>query len=333
MHRRSFIGKTTVATTGFLLPWKGLSSVFNSVNFGLIADPHKDLLHDVDGRLETFLAATEKNPTDFVIQLGDFCFPKSENRTFLNLWNSYSGPKYHVLGNHDMDTSSKGETMEFWQMPSNYYSFDQQGFHFVILDANFLNYDGQYQDYDTVNFYVNSGLRTWINPDQIEWLKVDLRETTLPTIIFSHQSLVNDLWGIKNRSVIQQIFEEENHKSDFQKVLACFNGHNHIDALRKVNDIYYIDINSMSYQWLGEKYQTKARYAEELYERYPMMTNMAPYEKSLFAFVEISQLGIKIDGVESDYVGPSPSELGLTEEVYGFPFTSNLSSRELAFNH
>lgn len=332
MQRRSFIGQTTLATTGLLLPWSNsISGSDRVVTFGLMADPHKDLLHDVDERLETFLKATEDVSSDFILQLGDFCFPKTENQSFLNLWNGYIGPKYHVLGNHDMDISSKQETMDFWQMPSNYYSFEHQGYHFVVLDANFLNYDGKYQDYHTANFYVDSSLRTWINPDQIEWLRNDLRETTLPTIIFSHQSLVNDLWGIKNRSVIQRIFEEENRKAGFQKVLACFNGHNHIDSFRKLNDIYYIDINSMSYQWLGEKYQTKVRYPTEIYEHYPMMINMAPYQKSLFAFVELTEKRIKISGIESGYIGPSPAELGLTEDVYGFPFTSNLSSRHLTF--
>jgi hypothetical protein len=148
---------------------------------------------------------------------------------------------------------------------------------------------------------------------------------------FSHQSLVNDLWGIKNRSVIQEVFEEENQQSGFQKVLACFDGHNHIDSCRKVNDIYYVDINSMSYQWLGEKYQTKVCYPAEIYEHYPMMINMATYQKSLFAFVTVHDSGIEISGVDSDYVGPSPAELGLTEDVYGSPYTSSLSSRKLTY--
>ena len=62
--------------------------------------------------MEKFIAFSQQEKTDFNIQLGDFCFPKKENKGFLDIWNTYKGPKYHVLGNHDMDTSSKQETIE-----------------------------------------------------------------------------------------------------------------------------------------------------------------------------------------------------------------------------
>ena len=60
---------------------------------------------------------------------------------------------------------------------------------------------------------------------------------------FLTQSLENNAWGVKNRLRIQQLFEQENEKAGFQKVIACFNGHNHIDYYRRVNGIYYIDMN------------------------------------------------------------------------------------------
>jgi len=41
---------------------------------------------------------------DFIVQLGDFCFPIPENEEILRIWNQFDGPKFHFLGNHDMKT-------------------------------------------------------------------------------------------------------------------------------------------------------------------------------------------------------------------------------------
>lgn len=331
MKRRNFLYSTFSSAICLALPSKAFShEKMRSVSFGIVADAHQDLMPDVEGRLEAFIEFSGRKNADFILQLGDFCFPKQENRDFMAIWDTFKYPKYHVLGNHDMDVSGKDETMAFWGMSSQYYSFDQEGFHFVVLDANYINKDGIYTDYHKANFYIDSSLRTWINPEQLEWLADDLDKTDKPCIIFSHQSLVNDLWGVKNRSLVQRILEEANEKAGKPKVLACFNGHNHIDYARKLNGIYYIDINSLTYQWLGEKYQCKTRYAQDVYDKYPLIVNMAPYQDPLFAFIQIDEEGIKIGGNSSQYIGPSPESLGLTGKVYGYPFTATISSRDLS---
>ena len=163
-----------------------------------------------------------------------------------------------MLGNHDMDKSVKAETMDYWGMESPYYSFDFGGYHFVVLDANFLYQEGKFVDYANANFYIDNAYRTWIHPEQIEWLKEDLEKTrSCIPIIFSHQGLAHDLWGVKNRRRQIQLTHggSKPDRRDFTKVIACFNGHNHVDDVRKINGIYYVEVNSLSYQWLGQKYQ------------------------------------------------------------------------------
>ncbi|GJM29059.1 MAG: hypothetical protein DHS20C17_16940 [Cyclobacteriaceae bacterium] len=220
--------------------------------------------------------------------------------------------------------------MDFWGMESTYYSFDQKGYHLVILDANFLNLDGKYVDYADANFYIDDAHRTWVHPEQIEWLAEDLRNTNLPTVIFTHQGLAHDLWGIKNRTQIQRTLERANQEAGFTKVIACFNGHNHVDACRKINNIYYVEINSLSYQWLGEKYQCTTRYTEEIYRLKPVLSNVAPCEDALYAIISLSNQGIIIEGVRSQWIGPSPQELGLPPGFYSVPFTPVISDRDLA---
>ena len=79
---------------------------------------------------------------------GDFCRPKGSDG-IMREWNRFQGPKYHVLGNHDMDVCNKQTIMALWGMPKRYYSFDEGGFHFVVLDRNLWKKDdGTLVDYD-----------------------------------------------------------------------------------------------------------------------------------------------------------------------------------------
>jgi len=340
--RRKFLEQLGVATSTLVLPISILGcsrprtklvKASPTLSFGMVADAHADLIPDKMVRLEKFIDKAIAKDVDFIVQLGDFCFPKKDNLDFLKLWNQFQNPKYHLLGNHDMDVSTKQEAMDFWGMPSAYYSFDQKGIHFIILDPNYLYVDSQYKNYDNANFYVDDSLRTYINPLQIEWLKSDLQSTQNPTIILSHQSLINPIWGIKNRVEVQEILEEENQRAGFQKVIACFNGHDHIDFHRAINGIHYLEMNSMSYQWLGEKYSNKTRYPAAMYKQYQHLDKLGMYEDSLFAFVEIdiNNGQLRIEGVQSDWVPPSPSEINMPPQVYGAQSSANISDRLVGF--
>ncbi len=335
MNRRNFIGKTGAAALSTLLPQTSLSfipSVTSSntdglLKFGIATDIHKDLMPDADQRLEAFMEKAENKKVDFIIQMGDFCMADSKNRDFLKIWNSFKGPKYHVLGNHDMDKHSKEQMLDFWEMPKTYYSYDFNGVHFIVLDANFLYQDGKFTDYDKANFYIDSSLRTFINDEQIEWFKADLNETKLPTVIFSHQSLWHYQWGVKNRLTIQKILE-----ANKEKVICCFNGHNHIDYHHVLNGIHYIEVNSMSYQWMSDKYKSTERYPKELYEQYKWLPNLATYKDPLYAFVEIDLKGsVTIEGVKSQWVSPSPYEMGMPQGIEGSRYSAEMSSYSLKF--
>ena len=226
MKRRDFLTRTMAASVPLVLPWNPNDQNTQEEDplvIGVVADAHQDIMHDGEQRLEKFIAATLDSQTDFNVQLGDFCFAIEENKAFLEIWNQYKGPKYHVLGNHDMDKNDKAVAMDYWGMKSTYYSFDQKGYHFVVLDANFLNLQGEYVDYANANFYIDDSFRTWVHPEQIEWLAMDLQKTNLPTVIFVHQGLAHDLWGIKNRTQIQRTLEKANRDAGFTKVIACLN--------------------------------------------------------------------------------------------------------------
>ncbi len=333
MNRRSFIEKLAASTawglfSPMVLSFKPASIATEHLKFGIVADVHKDLMPDADERLSKFIESAKRREVDFILQLGDFCMGLEQNREFLSIWENFAGPRYHVLGNHDMDKNSKQEMLEFWSMPKTYYSWDVNGVHFIVLDANFLYQDGKYIAYDRANFYVDNRYRTFVDPDQIAWLHEDLLQTELPTIVFSHQSLWHYQWGIKNRLAIQKILEE--HSS---KIICCFNGHNHIDFHHRQNQIDYIEINSMSYQWMDDKYRSTDRFPAEYYQRYKSLPNIAPYRDPLYAFASLDPGGtLTIEGVRSQWMPPSPYDLGMPRGVYGSEFTPQMSDYLLEFS-
>ncbi len=292
-------------------------STVKKVRFGICTDVHKDIMHDADSRLLTFVNEMNSKQVDFIIQLGDFCRPYDYNNTFMAIWNSFNGPRYHVLGNHDMDGGfTERQTMDYYGMKSPYYSFDLNGFHFIVLDGNEKSPSPQ------------EGYSRYIGETQQKWLKEDLRNTVLQCVLFSHQSL-EDNEGVENREEIRAILEEENKRAGKRKVLACFNGHSHLDAVVKINGIWYVEVNSMSYFWVGDKAKHMS-YGEEIDKEYPWIKYTCPYKDPLFAIVTIESDGtIRIKGRNTEWVGPSPAEAGYHNEFYMDRIKTTISDRVL----
>ena len=113
------------------------STKVSKLTIGLVADVHQDTIHDGFTRMRYFIDEMKKRKPDMLLQLGDFAVPRPRNQPFLDTWNEFEGPRYHVLGNHDMDHKfTKEQTMKWWGMKERYYSFDQHGWHFIVLDGN-----------------------------------------------------------------------------------------------------------------------------------------------------------------------------------------------------
>lgn len=322
MKRREFLVKSASGSLALTLPISTLFGCRNrasqSVQFGLCADVHKDIMHDADERLRSFVDAAKNEQSDFIAQLGDFCRPYEYNQSFMDVWNSFPGAKYHVIGNHDMDGGfSRESVLDFWKSQSKYYSFDSKGFHFVVLDGNDVNPAENKA----------SGYARFIGKEQLNWLRQDLKKTQNPVVIFSHQSLEN-AEGVENTAEVQSVLEEENRVAGFTKVIVCFSGHHHTDYHIQKNGIYYIQINSMSYSWLGGDYKT-IRYSETIDKEYPWIKYTVPYKEPLFAFIEIDDKNIKIFGKQSVFVGPSPEDLGVPKSENG-PIIPKISSAKLS---
>ncbi|MDB2346866.1 MAG: metallophosphoesterase [Verrucomicrobiales bacterium] len=196
-------------------------------------------------KLTEAVALFQQEKPDFVIELGDLVdvAPTAEQEIkFLKAINAIfekvDCPRHYVLGNHCVATLTKEQ---FYQScgatKSGYYSWDQNGVHFIILDAC---YQKDLKDYRPGNFEWSD---TNIPPVESAWLAKDLKSTTLPTVAFVHQRL--DLepgtspYAIKQSLEVRKILEESG------QVRAVFQGHSHKHELHQIGDIAYCTIAAM----------------------------------------------------------------------------------------
>jgi len=295
-----------------------------SIKIGMCSDVHLPTMHDAEYRITKFIDSMKIAKPDFIIELGDFGTPKENCAPYFKIWDSFPGDKYHVIGNHEMDGgTSHEEALQYRNLKTGYYSFEKNGFHFIVLDGNDKNDPAA------------RGYKQFVGPAQVNWLKNELATTKFPVIIFSHQGLAyyrsaDEEYGVVNYKQMQALLEEHNAKNPSKKVIACFNGHTHYDYAENIKGIWYITITSMSYHWLGEKY-AHLQYGEEVDKNYKWIKYTAPFKEPLFTIVEISTQGtIKIEGKKSEWVGKTPWEVGYPEsqKIYMRP---SISKRNLKF--
>jgi alkaline phosphatase len=144
-----------------------------------------------------------------------------------------------VLGNHDVDSISKTQFLNNIENAGidygkSYYSFDFNGVHLIVLDANYKS-DGT--DYDHGNFDWTDAN---IPPAELEWLMQDLAATRKPTIVFIHQLL--DGSGshyVNNAAEVRGILEQSG------RVLAVFQGHRHDGSYSLIEGIHYYTLKAM----------------------------------------------------------------------------------------
>jgi len=307
-----------------------------SVKFGVFADLHVDIIHNGQERLEKFLAACRRENVDFIIQLGDFCYP-DENRKcvcepekrpvnienalnvktyadkdkIIGMYRDFEKPSYHVIGNHDCDMCSKWQVLDYYGVDYGpYYSFDMGGFHFVVLDPCYYKWDGQYVSYENGNYfdvsYEKVRVLPYLPPEQIEWLREDLKNAEYPAVLFSHQRLTAGHASILNPEPVRDVLKAAPHG-----VVLALNGHEHVDSAEKVDNTWFLNVNSMSNYWLDVKFMCPERYGKEIDEKYPNIKYTVPYVDSVYAIVTLDETGARVQGTKSEFVGISPEEQGV----------------------
>lgn len=202
-----------------------------------------------ESRLSAFVEMANTAGVEAVVQLGDFINGKFVMGAELGdperipaildasvvVLNGLEMPIHHVLGNHDVYDLSKEQFLAGTGQEAAYYSFDLNGFHFVILDAQ---YNRQGLDYAHAGWMVQGT----VPEEELEWLRQDLAASELPTVILIHQPLdVNFamLAGgppVSNHLAVRAVLVED------PDVIAVFQGHAHDPSHQEIDGIHYITL-------------------------------------------------------------------------------------------
>ena len=188
------------------------------MRFGIVTDCHyadadtagtRYYRHSLD-KLGECVEAMNAQKVDFLIELGDFKDQDSKAQFLTNIKNT------------GIDAGR------------SYYSFDFNGVHFVVLDANYKS-DGT--DYDHGNFDWTDAN---VPPAELQWLRRDLATSRGAVIVLIHQ-LLDDTGShyVKNAAEVRQTLEQSG------RVLAVFQGHRHDGAYSLIEGIHYYTLKAV----------------------------------------------------------------------------------------
>lgn len=335
----------------------------NELKFALFADLHykKGMYIASVGDVESILSRANENGVDFVIHCGDMCndYKGSRELTSAYLENPYKIPAYGIYGNHELET--KENDMSYvtplltnrevvWGTPDGkisdgsiaYYHFDINGFRIVCVDTNY-------------SFNVEIGLwehnlpASWGAPiknikanslgdAQLVWLENlldDAADKGLKCLIFSHESF-SGVWSRSpDTDTVREMFRKVNKKRE-KTVLMAVNGHLHTNHQKMIEDILFIDVNTVrnglwipksevhytdetflfaDYDKEGREISKKDRLVSDLW----MSAQTWYYSEPLSAIVTVTSDGkITVDGKKSTwYAGVDPSSVrqGVSDEI------------------
>lgn len=230
-------------------------------------------LTDQAGRLtrEVVRRWRDEHQPDVVVNLGDVIEDESRAvdadryREFLRELQPLVVPVLHVAGNHDQVNLTDDDLRELWDHSGPlHYSRDIGGFHFVVL-----------------NTLETKDVSVRLPAEQLDWLRDDLRQTRLPTLVLMHHpasemDLTGNRWFERAPHICRVAERRELRRAlaASGRVLAVFNGHAHWNHVDVLDSIPYITLQSLT---------------ENLDDDAPGRPSEA------FAIVDLDPHGVKVD--------------------------------------
>ena len=273
--------------------------IITDIHYGPVRKFHGELMgdgRDALVKVDLLLKEMKKQGVELLVNLGDNISEESVLYDQLKL-SEISGMFYYsniptcfVLGNHELTSLTKKNSMEALNFSQSYYSMDMELEKLIFLDAQ----DGTCQ-----------GL---IDDEQLGWLEKQLADSK-KVYVFVHQSLAeSDLNGnkwfgrdpaggfIKNRKDVRKILEK------YGNVKLVVNGHLHENRLQRINSVEYYTLGSWSeFKHLKVRRETysmggwsKFNSPEERCESYAMLDT----KTDTFSF--LNNCGISFDETLTD---------------------------------
>lgn len=235
----------------------GVDRTLPILRFGIVSDAHYANAPSRGSRhyrlslskMTECVARLNALKVDFLVQLGDLKDERQPSTeagaledlgTIKAVIDEFNGPRYHVLGNHDLDGLSKTQVLKTLGNPclalpqAAHYAFTSKGVRFIVLDANFTS---EGNGYDHGNFHWADA---YLPNAQCKWLRLELEATTRPVIVFIHQLLDgNDSYCVKNAAAVRQILRQ------CPRLMAVFQGHHHAGRYRCLDAVHYYTLRGV----------------------------------------------------------------------------------------
>jgi Icc protein len=225
------------------------------------------------------LQHVQQQKPDLILNGGDVVFDMNKENidTINRQWQltksilkaECSTPTHYCLGNHDIwwyennkeqAIYGKQYSLDQLQLSKPYYSFNQAGWKFIILDSVHLDIDG--------TWYIGK-----LGDEQFSWLENELRtsDPAVPVLVMSHIPILTATLMIEDNIINRwQMLGGDMH-TDTAKIInlfykhpnvkLCLSGHIHLRDKVVYNNVTYICNGAVSGAWWeGNKRQTAPGY-------------------------------------------------------------------------
>ncbi|MDR0392451.1 MAG: metallophosphoesterase, partial [Planctomycetaceae bacterium] len=194
-------------------------------------------------KMDAAVIEFKKHQLNFSVELGDLIDSvkdpdkdKKHLKFICSKFQKISDKQYYVLGNHCVETLTKDEFLGEVGQEKSYFSFDCNGYHFIVLDGCFRC--------DGVSYGRNNAhwTDTKLPEVELDWLQADLEATKLPSIVFLHQRIDVDnskAIAVKNADRVRRLLESSG------KVRLVLQGHEHSGDYKEIANIPYCTLSAI----------------------------------------------------------------------------------------
>jgi manganese-dependent ADP-ribose/CDP-alcohol diphosphatase len=214
------------------------------------------------GGLVAFAGQCNQKHVDFAIQLGDLIDGGSnagrDMDRVLAVYDRLSSRHYPVLGNHDFEGISRSKVLQRLALERGYYTFEQGGFLFVVLDTQDVAVQGGWPKnsaaYKKAEELLQKGIEQKqpnaqpyngsVGNQQLVWLDGVLagaKKKNQDVIVFGHLPL----WPEGEKHTAWNAGEVRKILSEYGCVRAYLCGHNHAGGYGQEKGIRYLTLQGM----------------------------------------------------------------------------------------
>lgn len=204
---------------------------------------------------------------EFVLALGDLSYDSSA-KCWLEIISPIANKTMITIGNHDTDSTIKlKEYTDFFGLKGQYYSFNYQNVHFIVMSTELPYEDGSEQ----YNFVNNDLSKVSLNPD-IDWIVVDYHSLayTSPANIGKGNSAEKELRDIYHPLFVKYnvdlVLQAHNHNYQRSYPIIYNNTNSENPIITDTKNNNYYDPKGMIFGTVGTG-------GESLYP----LTGQAPY--------------------------------------------------------